>query len=142
MLGPRVDRRRDRGAAAVEFAIIFPLLFLILAGIIDFGRAFFTEIQLANAAREGARTAVLMPSPPNPAPSVSASISARVSAAAPGMSPSITPAVCASGASGDATVEVSTPFQWILLRPAILLFGGSWGTSGSLSSKAVMRCGG
>lgn len=55
----RPRTRRDLGAAAVEFAIIFPLLLLVVAGIVDFGRAFFTQIQLTNAAREGARAAVV-----------------------------------------------------------------------------------
>ena len=54
--------RRDDGAAAmVEFAIVAPLLFALLFGIIDFGRVFFLYNNLTNAAREGARLgAVLM----------------------------------------------------------------------------------
>ena len=47
-----------RGTAAVEFAIIAPLLFLLLAGVIEFGQAFRIEHLLANAARRGARTAI------------------------------------------------------------------------------------
>jgi len=51
-----VDRwQRDRGAAAVEFALIVPLLCLFLLGIIDFGRLWYTQINLTEAAREGAR---------------------------------------------------------------------------------------
>jgi Flp pilus assembly protein TadG len=39
----------------VEFALISPLLFLILLGVVDFGRAFYYWTTVANAAREGAR---------------------------------------------------------------------------------------
>jgi len=49
----------DRGAAAVEMALVMPLLILMVMGIIDFGRIFNGEIQLSQAAREGARVAAL-----------------------------------------------------------------------------------
>jgi Flp pilus assembly protein TadG len=52
-------RRLERGAAAVEMAIILPLLVLLLGGMVDYGRFFFTQIQLTNAAREGARAAIV-----------------------------------------------------------------------------------
>ncbi len=48
--------RRERGAAAVEMALILPLLLLIVGGIIDFGRFFYTQNIVVNAAREGARS--------------------------------------------------------------------------------------
>jgi hypothetical protein len=46
---------RERGQSLVETAIIFPLLLLLLAAVVDFGRAFDAYIVLTNAAREGAR---------------------------------------------------------------------------------------
>ena len=49
--------REDSGASMVEFAIIAPILFTFLFGIIDFGRALFQYNNLTNAAREGARFA-------------------------------------------------------------------------------------
>jgi Flp pilus assembly pilin Flp len=52
------DRGED-GAAAVEFALLLPLLVLLLFGIIQFGIAFNARIQATNAAREAARTAVI-----------------------------------------------------------------------------------
>jgi Flp pilus assembly protein TadG len=48
-----------RGQTLVEFAIILPLLLLIIFGVIDLGRAFYTSVVLSNAAREGARFAAL-----------------------------------------------------------------------------------
>jgi Flp pilus assembly protein TadG len=48
-------RRNERGANLAEFAIIAPLLLLLVVGVADFGRAFQTYIVITNAAREGAR---------------------------------------------------------------------------------------
>jgi Flp pilus assembly protein TadG len=46
---------RERGQSLVETAIVFPVLLLLLAAVVDFGRAFDAYIVLTNAAREGAR---------------------------------------------------------------------------------------
>lgn len=124
---------RQRGAAAVEMAILLPFLFLVIAGIIDFGRFFFEGIQLANAAREGARAAVVS----------DVDVTGRVKAAAPaipgGVAVAITP--CA-GAGTNATVVASDPtFEWILLKPALNLFGAG-AVLPQATSTAVMRCGG
>jgi Flp pilus assembly pilin Flp len=51
--------RQQDGAAAVEFALLLPLLVLLLFGFIQFGTAFNTRIQATNAAREAARMAVV-----------------------------------------------------------------------------------
>jgi Flp pilus assembly protein TadG len=51
-------RRRclgDRGAASVEFALILPVLLLVLFGIVQFGLLFSVQNQMVNAAREAAR---------------------------------------------------------------------------------------
>ena len=52
---------RERGQSLVETAIIFPLLLLLLAAVVDFGRAFDAYIVLTNAAREGARWGSVKP---------------------------------------------------------------------------------
>ena len=51
--------RRPRGQALVEFALILPLLMLVLFGIVEFGRAWNAKQVLTDAAREGARLAVV-----------------------------------------------------------------------------------
>jgi Flp pilus assembly pilin Flp len=51
--------RHEDGVAAVEFALLLPLLVLLLFGFIQFGLAFNTRIQATNAAREAARLAVI-----------------------------------------------------------------------------------
>lgn len=53
--------RDERGAAAVEFAIVASIFFLLVFGIIDFGFGFHTWNGTANAAREGARRAAVDP---------------------------------------------------------------------------------
>jgi Flp pilus assembly protein TadG len=58
----RVLRRED-GAAMVEFALIAPLLFALIFGIIDFGRALFLMNNLTAAVREGARLAAVQSDP-------------------------------------------------------------------------------
>jgi Flp pilus assembly protein TadG len=51
--------RSERGAALLEMAMTLPLLLLVCVGILEFGRAYQTWQVLTNAAREGARIAVL-----------------------------------------------------------------------------------
>ena len=51
----------ERGQSLVEFALILPVLMLILMGVFDFGRAFFAYNAISNGAREGARYGVIHP---------------------------------------------------------------------------------
>ncbi|HET7250049.1 MAG TPA: TadE/TadG family type IV pilus assembly protein [Gemmatimonadales bacterium] len=61
----RVTRpfRSERAAAMVEFAIVLPILLLMVFGIVDFGRALYTLNNLTAAVREGARLASTQISP-------------------------------------------------------------------------------
>ncbi len=55
----RTVRMHADGQSMVEFALVLPLLVLIMAGIFDLGRAFFASITITNAARVGARYGTL-----------------------------------------------------------------------------------
>ncbi len=55
----RDGRVRRAGAAALEMAMVLPLLFLLVFGIIEMGRAIMVNQVITNAAREGARRAVI-----------------------------------------------------------------------------------
>lgn len=55
----KLGRKRGRAAAAVELAVVTPVLLTMLFGIIEFGWIFTVRQALVTAAREGARTAVL-----------------------------------------------------------------------------------
>jgi Flp pilus assembly protein TadG len=127
---------RDRGAAAVEFALVLPLLLLIVFGIIDFGRALNAQITLTQAAREGARLDAL--GQPN--------VQAGTQAAATGLSPvtvTIT-SLCPAGAgpTATATVQASYVFSFITPVGAIAgIFGGAgFGSPVTLSAQGVMPC--
>ncbi len=58
---PDPKRERGRGQALVEFAIILPVFFLVVAGMFDFGLGIYSDLTLVNAAREGARLGVIDP---------------------------------------------------------------------------------
>jgi Flp pilus assembly protein TadG len=64
--GPAIRRRRDggggigrRGTAAVELALISPILLILFAGVIDFGRVYHDEIELSSAVAAAAQYALL-----------------------------------------------------------------------------------
>ena len=51
-----MSRAAERGAVAVEFAILAPVLVMLLLGIMEFGRAYNVQTSLTNAARESVRS--------------------------------------------------------------------------------------
>jgi hypothetical protein len=51
----------SKGQELAEFAIVLPLLLLVVFGIMDLGRLFHSVITITNAAREGARYAMIFP---------------------------------------------------------------------------------
>jgi Flp pilus assembly protein TadG len=55
----RCGRNRRAGQALVEFALIAPILLLLVLGIVDFARAWMQYLAITDAAREGARVAVV-----------------------------------------------------------------------------------
>lgn len=124
------NRPGERGAAAVEFALILPVLILLVMGLIEFSRVFNVQISLSNAAREGARTMAIH----NDAPL------ARTAAiaAAPSVNPAIgggqiavTPGDCDAGG----TVEVTINYD-------VALMTGFFGATIPLTGTGVMLCGG
>lgn len=59
-----IDRLLDqRGASAVEFAIVLPLLVIFVFGIIEFGIIFYDKAMVTNASREAARKGILFRDP-------------------------------------------------------------------------------
>src|SRR4051794_19598668 len=96
-----IRNARERGSAAVEFALVVPFLLLILLGIVEYGRVYFMQNSITNAARVGARAMVVdsVNGIANPA----ADAKAKAAAAAVAVSPAVTsgqvsvPSTCPSG---------------------------------------------
>ncbi len=129
----------DRGAAAVEFALLLPLLLFIVFGIIDFGRALNSQVTLTQAAREGARLEALNQQ----------NVITRTQAAATGLSGVGVTIVSAcppgSGPTANADVKVSYTFNFITPIGAIASLIGGGGKSGlgsslTLTAEGVMPC--
>ncbi len=59
------NRRDERGAALVEFAIMLPILIVLLFGVIDYGRLLYTRITLHEAVQEGSIYAATHPDDPD-----------------------------------------------------------------------------
>ena len=122
------QRRSDRGSAAVEFALVFPVLLLFLCGVVDIGRAYNARITLSHSAREAVRVWALG--------GTGDETTTRAQAAAPtltGLSISTTPCVFGQ----PTTVTVTSSFGFATPLIANLVPGLS-----SMSAKGVMRCGG
>ena len=52
---------KSKGQAIIEFAVILPLLLILIGGAVDFGFAFFVSSVVQNAARDGARVGATIP---------------------------------------------------------------------------------
>jgi Flp pilus assembly protein TadG len=126
--------RSERGAAAVEFALVVPVLLLLLLGIIEFGRAYNTQISLTHAARETARYMVIYDNGTNSATTWTAASSAGRNAApslkGADMTFSAVPANCTAGTT--LAVSVSYPLKTVTGIAKDM----------TLTGKAAMRCGG
>jgi len=126
-------RTRDRGAAAVEMALVLPMLLFVVFGLIDFGRMLNTQLTLTEAAREGARAAAL-----------GQNADARVQAASTnlrGVTDSVTPCPAGGSTTANATVTTSVTFTFVTPVAALApLFGGHLAGSVVLTGKGVMPC--
>jgi Flp pilus assembly protein TadG len=143
--------RRDRGAQVVEFALIVPLVLILIGAIVQFGFAFNRQVTVTQAAREGARLAAICGSTCSPK-----SVIQATKDAAPGLDPTkmtITvqycpadgsactgsvgsPGYCPANAdqdTGDAVVIISYPSP---IGEPLVSFGLK------VHGKAHMPCGG
>jgi len=147
--------KSESGAELIEFALTLPLLLLLVLGIIEFGFMFQEYEVLTNAAREGARIAVL--------PTYAATDAARKNNATArideyltdgGLNSSLATKCIGTGCAGTAvatplaapasgcvstiTVTVTYPHQMVFVGGIIQYFGASFGTK-TLSATSKMR---
>ena len=64
--------RRQRGAAAVEFALVLPVFLAVVFGVIEYGWVFYQQFNLAGAVRDGLRQGVTISQAATPDPRVTA----------------------------------------------------------------------
>jgi Flp pilus assembly protein TadG len=109
-------KRDQRGAGAVEFALIAPLFCAFIIGIGQLGLLFFANAGLTNAVAEGARLATLFPRPTD------AAIAAQISQKRFGLDPALlTGPTIVNGVSGgatyaDITMTYSAPVNFLFLN--------------------------
>jgi len=121
---------RERGAVAVEFALVLPALLLLVLGMIEFSRAYNTQLSITNAAREGAREMAVHDDP------VAAQQAAVAAAPTVGLTTSnvaVTPSSCS--ASPTSTVKVTITYSLSLIT-------GWFGPTLPLQGIGAMQCGG
>ena len=138
----------DRGAAAVEFALVLPLLILLFLGIVEFSQALQVQARLSAAAREGARVMALPSDPDEPmtAEAKTAEAKQTVHGAVdsldfPDSQITISPTACPSTDPTDPTYSPETVTVTVTYTQPFV--AGLLGKNGvELTGKAVMRCGG
>lgn len=121
-------QERDRGAVAVEFALVAPILLALLAGIVEFSHAFNLQISVTQAAREAAREMAITNSQDE--------AEAAAENGAPGLNTAaftytFTPEAC----TDEATVTVDISYTADTLT-------GLFGSAVTLVGVGAMRCGG
>lgn len=133
--------RGQRGTALLEAAVTMPILLLIAVGVFEFGRAYQTWQVLTNAAREGARIAVL------PGTTDGQIVTAVRDYMTNGALPEAGAATvtvdrnAAVGAYSGSRISVDYPFEFIVLGPVARLVTPSAQTGApfTLRSAAIMR---
>ena len=126
----RLDIRRERGQTMVEFALVVPILLVVVFSIIQFGILYNHYITLTDATRVGARKGAVSRTAPNPI----ALAVAATRAAAPGLKPAqlgVTATATAWSPGADITVEATYPYDIDVLGIVV--------ASGTLRSKTVER---
>ncbi|WP_233862518.1 TadE/TadG family type IV pilus assembly protein [Paraburkholderia adhaesiva] len=132
-------RRAQRGVAAVELAIVLPLLLLVLFGIVEMGVLFYDKAVITNASREGARAGVVLKSPKPTTSDVQTVVTNYTSSYLMTFGTQNTPAVVTSGAGGTfgqpLSVTVTYRYQGMALGRLIAPITGPI----TLSATTVMN---
>jgi Flp pilus assembly protein TadG len=131
MIKRRIDIRSSRGQTMVEFALVVPILCLVLFGVIQFGVLYKDYVTLTDATRAGARKAAVSRHEADPV----GTTQAKVQSSASGLDPAkLNVTVSAAPAwehGADVTVAATYPYDIKLLGFVV--------TSGNLSSKTTER---
>ena len=131
--------RSETGAELIEFMLVFPMLILLVAGILDFGMLLRTYEVVVNAAREGARVAILDGYSTS---DVQTRVQQYLDAAGLSATPTVTvdnvPLATGAGTFTARRVTLGYTYNFVPLSGVATLFGGSFGTV-PLTAVSVMR---
>ncbi|WP_426990064.1 TadE/TadG family type IV pilus assembly protein [Pseudarthrobacter sp. Y6] len=133
---------KEKGAVAVEFALVLPIFLMLVFGIVEFGRAYNIQVSMSEAARETARYTAIHYADAgfSPAAARTEGINAAPSIALKPADIQIaysSGSACAAGQRVVVTINVVTPYMTGL--PGLI---PGMPASLDISSKGVMRCGG
>lgn len=132
----RLCRKNRRGAAVVEFAIVAPVFFLLVFGMIEYGRMVMVQQILTNASREGARYAVILST--NDTNAVETRVEDYLESASIRGTPTVSVTWPPSGGSDPTqpvTVSVSIPFGQVSWLPTPMFVSSTT----QLTATSVMR---
>jgi Flp pilus assembly protein TadG len=128
-MNSRLDIRHEQGQTMTEFAIVLPVLVLLVFGVIQFGILFNNYVTLTDAARAGARKAAVSRSASNP---VGATVTQVQNSASDLTQSDLAVTVTSTWApASDVTVTATYPYSINLLGLVV--------ASGRLSSKVTER---
>ena len=136
--------RGERGAALVETAFVLPIMLLVCVGILEFGRAYQTWQVITNAAREGARVAVL-PNVADGAPEARVrqylQLGQLPQAASAGVTLTAGSVDIGGAAAPTSVVTVTYPFNFVVLQPIarLVVSGSNLGAAVTLTARSEMR---
>jgi Flp pilus assembly protein TadG len=137
-----ISIQRQKGAEIVEFALVLPLLLLILFGIMEFGIVFFDKAIITNASREGARAGVVSRSPVLSNDDITTIVNnysvGLVSFSSSVASPVVT-VTTTIAAEQFLTVKVEYSYTFLVLGNLMSLFIPSFSNPIVLSASTVMR---
>jgi Flp pilus assembly protein TadG len=114
-------RRNERGQALVEFALVVPILLIMVMAIIDFGRAWNLHQTITDAAREGARQAVISNAVTQDSAVAIVAGVIRASGFDPALATVGFPDGFKTGRGEQTTVTIEMPYRFGFLAPFIRL---------------------
>ena len=124
-----MSKTSERGAVAVEFALLAPVLVMLLLGIMEFGRAYNAQVTISSAAREGVRVMAIGNSP-TAARTAAKNAAVSLQPALSDANITISPSACTTGAQMTFKITYNLPTMTGIAGPF------------PMEGRGVMLCGG
>jgi Flp pilus assembly protein TadG len=142
VIGIKKRLKCTRGAAMVEFAIVLPLLLMLLFGIIEMGVLLYNQAMITNASREGARAGIVYSSPNRITTGEILTVVQNYSSGhmitfgAPVNTSTVIPSGGCVNAGDSLTVTVTYPYSFLVLPNFVTSLAGTL----TLTAQTIMRC--